>query len=188
MSLISTLETAAKALEAAGVEYVIGGSFASSVWGRQRSTQDADVAAWIDYSQLPFLRAALEPKLHFDELGAFESSGDFRALQIVDPDSLDRIDLFVMPQDDYSRERLNRRRWIDVGASRLPFSSPEDVILLKLRWYELGARVSDRQWNDILQVLQVQGDSLDSDYLDRWAEFFGVEPLLNEARNQATSS
>lgn len=67
----------------------------------------------------------------------------------------------------------------------IPVSSPEDVILHKLRWYQLGNRVSDRQWNDIVQVLEVQAGRLDLDYLDRWAKHFGVKELLELAIEQA---
>jgi len=45
--------------------------------------------------------------------------------------------------------------------------SPEDVVLNKLAWYELGNRVSDQQWRDIQSILRVQGDTLDQDYLQR---------------------
>jgi hypothetical protein len=47
---------------------------------------------------------------------------------------------------------------------------------------ELGHRVSDRQWGDVVGVLNVQGDTLDRDYLDFWAHSLGVSELLRLAR------
>jgi len=51
-------------------------------------------------------------------------------------------------------------------------------------WYKLGNQVSDRQWGDILGVLNVQGDALDHDYLDRWASSLDVLDLLLRARKE----
>ncbi len=52
MSLLKTLVEVGEKLDAAGVEYVIRGSLASSVWGQARATRDVDVAAIFTESQL----------------------------------------------------------------------------------------------------------------------------------------
>ena len=49
----------------------------------------------------------------------------------------------------------------------------------------MGGGVSDRQWNDILGVLKVQGAALDFDYLRKWAAVLGVTELLNRALEDA---
>jgi hypothetical protein len=41
--------------------------------------------------------------------------------------------------------------------------------------------VSDRQWNDILGVLKVQGTNLDMAYLQRWAVALKVSDLLERS-------
>ncbi len=38
----------------------------------------------------------------------------------------------------------------------LYLASAEDVILHKLYWFQLGDKVSERQWHDVLGVIQVQ--------------------------------
>ena len=45
----------------------------------------------------------------------------------------------------------------------------------------MGGGVSDRQWNDILGVLKVQGTNLDMAYLQRWASALDVAELLQRA-------
>lgn len=51
-------------------------------------------------------------------------------------------------------------------ATKLVVASPEDVIA-QLHWFQLGDRVSERQWLDALGVLKVAGTRLDLDYLRR---------------------
>jgi len=63
----------------------------------------------------------------------------------------------------------------------LVLATPEDVILHKLYWYRLGGEVSERQWNDVLGVLRVQGEALDLAYMQRWAGPLGVADLLDQA-------
>ncbi len=67
------------------------------------------------------------------------------------------------------------------GTRPFYFSSPEDIILNKLEWYKMGGEVSDRQWNDIIGVLKVQGTALDMNYLQRWAAVLDVTDLLERA-------
>jgi len=45
----------------------------------------------------------------------------------------------------------------------------------------MGGEVSDRQGNDILVVLKVQGTNLDMTYLQRWAPALKVTDLLERA-------
>ena len=48
-------------------------------------------------------------------------------------------------------------------------ASAEDTVLSKLEWYRLGGKTSDRQWRDLLNVLKVQGERIDTVYLRHWA-------------------
>jgi len=45
--------------------------------------------------------------------------------------------------------------------------------------------VSDRQWNDVLGVLKVQGAALDLAYLNEWARELGLTDLLRRALDDA---
>jgi hypothetical protein len=60
-------------------------------------------------------------------------------------------------------------------------ASPEDAILNKLAWYELGNRVSDQQWRDAQGILRVQPGALDLAYMRRWAGDLGIGELLEAA-------
>ncbi len=100
-----------------------------------------------------------------------------------------KIDVFIQQQDNYQKNAKNRRTKDTLvendKSSEFYFSSPEDIILNKLKWYEMENRISERQWLDVLGVINVQGNSLDKEYLKSWAEKIGVSKLLVDAFQEA---
>ena len=96
-----------------------------------------------------------------------------------------KLDLFVLGTEPFDREELSRSRAVRLPSApdrTLRVKSPEDTILRKLQWFRLGGEVSDRQWGDVLGVLQSQVRTLDFDYLERWAKRLGLDDLLERAR------
>ena len=64
------------------------------------------------------------------------------------------------------------------ASTEFYFSSPEDIVLNKLKWYEMGKRISERQWLDVLGVIKVQENSIDKEYLKKWAKKLDIYDLL----------
>lgn len=59
------------------------------------------------------------------------------------------------------------------------------MILAKLDWWKLGGGVSNRQWNDILEIMKEKHSSLDITYLRRSAPMLAVADLLEKALSDA---
>ncbi|MHC5088388.1 MAG: hypothetical protein ACYSOT_02115, partial [Planctomycetota bacterium] len=103
-------------------------------------------------------------------------------------DSVFKIDVFVVVDDPFKKRVLERRRKVTIKGDserRYDFVSPEDIILLKLQWYSDGGLVSEKQWNDITDVLKNRQDTLDMDYLRDWAAQLSIQELLDTAIQQA---
>ena len=96
-----------------------------------------------------------------------------------------KIDVFIHKHQAYAEESLRRRKKDTLedteDASGFYFSSPEDIILNKLQWHEMGNRVSERQWLDVIGVIKVQSNNLDIDYLRKWGEQLGILDLIKKA-------
>jgi len=75
---------------------------------------------------------------------------------------------------------------IDGGAVVCPVSAPDHVLLAKLRCYEDGGQVSDRQWSDITGIVATNPD-LDLEYTRLWAGRLQVTGLLDRALSQRTA-
>lgn len=67
-----------------------------------------------------------------------------------------------------------------LAGRQVDFATAEDTILTKLEWATLGD--SDRQYDDAVGIVQVQGSRLDWPYLERWAATLGLSALLARAR------
>lgn len=73
------------------------------------------------------------------------------------------------------------RAWALCSTPPVFVLGPEDTILQKLRWYELGGRTSDRQWRDIVSVLRYSRGTLDGGYLEAVAKAASLDELLTKA-------
>ena len=71
------------------------------------------------------------------------------------------------------------------GEIPLPLASAEDIVLAKLEWFRREGEVSERQWADVLGVLQASGASIDRRYLEDGAGELGVSDLLARALAEA---
>lgn len=58
-------------------------------------------------------------------------------------------------------------------------------MLAKLEWARLGG--SERQVRDVIEILRIQAERLDSAYLDRWADDLGLTEQLAGARRVAAA-
>ena len=115
---------------------------------------------------------------------AFKCKQKNQAFNIIDKDDLFKIDIFFLGNDKFSQCEMKRKityTLSDDPSESIVVCSPEDIIIHKLYWYQLGDGVSDRQWNDVMNVIKIQKQNLDFEYLKSAAENKGVSDLLEKA-------
>lgn len=171
------------AFEEHGIAYVVVGSFASSMRGLYRTTADIDIVADLGAGHVRQLVEALQEKFYIDEQAvrrAVSRHGSFNAIHF---DAVFKVDIFVPPADDFSRQQLARRRPEKIAPDveqQIYVATAEDSILAKLLRYRKGGEVSRVQWADVLGIVGTQGAALDVEYLNAWADRLGVRDLLEK--------
>lgn len=169
------------ALDRLGVDYHVGGSFASSVHGVPRQTNDVDLVVDLPAATVPRLAATLRQAFYLDEDRILEAVRRRSSCNLLHLASGIKVDLFVAGSAPFDRLELERSVCATLPGAERPVrvKSPEDTVLRKLAWYRLGNEVSDRQWGDLRGLVSVRADDLDHEYLRRWSVELGVDDLLD---------
>jgi hypothetical protein len=173
------------------IAYLVGGSLASSLHGIPRATQDVDMVAGLNPKHVAPLVKALETVFYIDANMIHEAIQHGSSFNVIHLDTMFKIDIFVLQDDPVSREEMTRRELHKLSEDTeegLFLATAEDIILRKLYWFKLGGGSSERQWNDVLGVLQVQKEKLDYSYLQRGAHKMGVATLLKQAIEDAAEA
>lgn len=185
MSQQELLKKVVGTLDRVGIEYMLTGSFASSLQGEPRSTHDIDLVVAIQPKAVKELVRNFPPsEYHLDEesiIDAINNNGMFNLIQV---DTGDKVDFWILTDEPFDRSRFARRYIEEVMGIHIMVSSPEDTILAKLKWAKLSGG-SEKQFTDALRIFEVQFKKLNVDYLQSWAKELGVELMLQRIQKEA---
>jgi hypothetical protein len=175
-------------LDKLNIPYAIGGSIASSLYGRVRFTQDADITVMaLDDKTDPFYSLT---KRHFyiSKSAMHQAIRNKTSFNVIHTKTAFKIDVFVAQNNEFNNNLMRRTKKIKLSEdTEKTFSvvSAEDIILLKLDWFNRSDCTSERQWSDILSVLTAQASTIDFEYLKTWAAKLTLNDLLQKAVSES---
>ena len=188
MTLAEVFRRVRHALDQAEVSYAIGGSWASTIHGEPRHTNDIDFVTNLNAARVGPFFDALGSGFYFDAESARAALENGRPFNVIHQALGYKFDFFPVFDshriDSHGTAELARRRAVALPAldtELVPVISAEDTILAKLRWYRAGGEVSERQWRDIVGIFAASGEHLDREYLERWAQTLGLTDLYLRA-------
>jgi len=185
---LQVLQRVIASLEALGIRHMLVGSFASSLHGLARFTQDADLIVDLHPSQLDAFAQAFASDFYVDRGLIQQALKQGTSFNIIHFESSFKVDFFVLSGRNFSREEFSRRtlRRVDPHSEFEAYvQTPEDAVLSKLDWYRQGGQISENQWRDVLGMLRQQAGRLDLVYLRKWAGELGLADLLERACREA---
>ncbi len=175
------------ALEAAGIDYLIGGAIAGWAWGEPRATQDLDMVVDIPFESVTKLSNELKardmivpPDIILDTLIEDRTDIPINAIHMY---SGLKADIYpIRSGDELRREAFQRRREVDFGPpiGKVFVHSPEDLILYKLLSFSISQQ--PKHIRDITAILRARKKQLDMDYIERWAQRLGLTAIWNELK------
>ncbi len=163
-------------MEAQKIAYRIVGSMASMVYGEPRFTNDVDIVVELRPEHVPALCAAFAPpEYYLAEHAVRDAIARKFQFNILHPASGLKVDI-VLPHDtEFARSEAKRiQRISSPGEYDAWFGSPEDVLLSKLVYFQLGGGVSEKHLRDIAGMMKVLRENLDREYILEWAAKLGV--------------
>jgi nucleotidyltransferase AbiEii toxin of type IV toxin-antitoxin system len=171
------------ALNSAGVPYMLAGSFASSLHGAPRATQDIDLVADPTFDSLDrFLGALSGDDVYFDADVARDELKRRGQFKVIDGSTAWKVDIIFRKGRPFSREEMSRRVAATVLGVDVFVATAEDTVLAKLEWAKLGE--SERQLRDVRAMLETKGASLDVAYVERWLDELGIRELWERVQGQ----
>jgi hypothetical protein len=173
------------AIEAAGVDYMIGGAVAAWAGGEPRATLDRELVVNIPVEAVGRLSLELEKRdmlvptdIIIDNLLETRADLPINAIHMY---SGYKADLYPLREGDELRMlALERRRKIDLGApiGVVYLHSPEDLIIYKLWYYGLSQQT--KHIRDITSIVLTLDDELDTCYIEFWAAKKGLTEIWRD--------
>jgi len=180
VSAAQTLRMIITALDGAGVPSMLVGSFASTLHGAPRTTQDIDLVIDPTSASLARFVASLDPSAVYIGPSPQEALVRREQFNVIDVFSGWKVDLIVRKDRDFSLTEFARRKEAELLGVTVWVATAEDTVLSKLEWAAMSG--SDRQLGDASAVIAVVGKAMDDAYMDQWAAALGVGALLERAR------
>ncbi len=181
-----------EALEATGIDYLIGGAVATWAWGEPRATQDLDVVVSIPLEAIQKLSVELEKRgmlvpadIILNNIMEERSDLPINAIHMY---SGYKADLYPLrAHDELRQSAMIRRRQVDLGPElgEVYLHSPEDLILYKLWYYSLSQQT--KHLRDITGIVLTLSENLDYGYIQNWATRKGLITLWQEFLAQIQS-
>ena len=162
------------------IEYMLTGSYVSSLQGQPRSTHDIDIVADILATHVHHLiKAFPHPQYYLDEASVKDAIKQKDMFNVIETDSGNKIDFWLLTDSPFDQSRFLRRYTEEFMGHRINVSSPEDTILSKLRWAKLSGG-SIKQFQDALGVFELQGAILDMEYISKWVKELALKSIWRE--------
>ncbi len=184
MSVYELLGPVVDILDRLNISYFVTGSVVSFEYGRPRTTHVIDIVIQLHEQDVQaFVAAFPSDRYYIDAMAVEQAVKDRSMFNVIDSTTAMKVD-FVLPRDSYDRRRFQRAQPRTTAEEvTANFASPEDVILMKLRYYQEGG--SDKHLSDIAMMIRVSRPTLDWQYLDEWAYVLDVVDLWRQVRNTA---
>ena len=173
---LEVLRIISERLESVHIPFMLTGSFAMAYYGKPRMTRDLDLVVSLAEEGINGIVSVLSPDFYVDADDIRAAVLAQRLFNLMHHATGIKLDLIIRKSAEYRLVEFARRRPVELSGVKTWIVSREDLILSKLVWARESA--SEMQFRDVKSLLDA---SMESNYLEHWAERLGVLQSLREA-------
>jgi hypothetical protein len=179
----SLLECFVRPLTASAIRYFVTGGVATIIYGEPRFTRDIDLVLAISPAEArrflalwPVDEYYAPPEESLIAESVRPAAGHFN---VVHTETGLVADCYVAGDDPLHAWAFDHIQWLDVQDLRVPVAPIEYVIVRKLSYFAQSG--STRHLEDIARMCRVQGQAIDSRWLEHWIDRLGVRDAWNRS-------
>jgi len=185
MSQQELLNDVVRSLQDLGIEFMLSGSLASSLQGEARATHDIDLVTRLTLQDVDRLFTTFNvARFYLSKTAVADAIRTQRMFNLLETATGEKVDFWILTDSPFDQSRFARRQPIDLGEFVIDVSSPEDTILMKLLWCKQSGG-SEKQFNDVLRVYELQAALLDMRYIHSWVEELDIKDLWQRVLDEA---
>ena len=152
---IQTLKKVSSILQNEKIPYMLTGSVALSLYATPRMTRDIDMVVEVQASDIPKLEDAFKDRFFFQSEAAVKAVASRGIFNVLDLESMVKVDLIVKKDVPYQKEAFDRRKTLDVAGLQVSVITPEDLILSKLDWARESkmkdtSPIVEKKWRELV--------------------------------------
>lgn len=178
MTQMDVLLIVMNTLNQTGIPYMLTGAYAVSFYGRPRTTHDIDLKILINDTEIEKIYDAFKESFYINKEMIRQAVRRNLMFNIIHNETQTKIDFWVVRNDEFDQERFKRRLKINIYNAPVFMSTPEDLIVIKLCWYRESN--SQKHYEDVKGIFEIQSDKLDIEYITKWAKHFSVLDILED--------
>lgn len=158
------------------IPYMLTGGIAAIFYGKPRLTHDFDLVVEIGTKKISKLIDSFKDEFFVSAETIQKAIEDRSTFNLIHFDSGIKVDFWLIKEDEFDQKRFERRQKHSYSGREIVFSSPEDIILIKLLWFK-DSRIQ-KHLEDAIGIVEIQGD-LDMSYVREWADKLSVQKFLD---------
>ncbi len=174
-------------LEQADIDYMATGSVASMIYGIPRFTHDLDLIIHLPKEQIASIVSAFPLDSFYappEEIIRIEVHRAHRGhFNIIHHESGLKADIYLHVSDPLQKWGLVNKKRINLSDKNgIWVAPPEYVIVRKLEYYREGH--SDKHLHDIGGMLEISGDAIDINIIEKWVAHLGLQHQWKQVQEQ----
>ena len=169
MTELDVLADVVNRLEQAGIAYMLTGSMAMNYYAVPRMTRDIDIIIEMQKEDGHRIFTLFEKDYYISEEGIKDALKHNTAFNIINNQSIVKIDFIIKKKSEYRLTEFNRRKKVKIDGFQVYIVSIEDLIISKLIWAKDSN--SSVQTSDVENLMNQE---IDKEYLEFWKRELGI--------------